>query len=153
MASPYTTKTAIGNLLGVEVRDMLADFDEDGAADAGIVDDAITRGDRKIDAMLGRRYVVPFDSLPDTPGLVQTASAHLAAVELFAQSHSDGIDLDYHRREARELLEGILSGKYALPGATLLPADERVGLFLVDAAAPVFGGIDPDTGDSNMGAW
>ncbi len=149
MAHPYNDRTALEALLGTTVVAALLDRDQSGAEDTGVYTAARERADRKIDGRLAQRYGVPFVTTPD---LVATISDHLTAADLLAQAHAESQDVRYHKKEAEDLLVGILAGKYDLPGAALVEAESGSILVSVDSADPQFSGRDDDD-DSRMSGW
>lgn len=78
MAHPYTTAARVREFAAAQNVDHLIDLDGDGLADAGVLDGKIERACNEIDSRLGFRFVVPFASLPGTPGKISDIADRLA---------------------------------------------------------------------------
>lgn len=62
---PYATPTDLAERLGPDLLAFLADDDGDAAPDTPILTAALDDATAQIDAMLARRYAVPFDPVPE----------------------------------------------------------------------------------------
>lgn len=90
----------------------LADDDDNGGVDAGVVDAAIERADRRVDAYLRGRYELPFDPVPKE---VVEISASLAVYYLFERRQitpQEGVK--QRRDDAMTLLKDLQSGRASL---------------------------------------
>jgi len=86
-----------------------------GAVDDDVVDRAIADADEEIDAYVGVKYSLPFDS---TPGLIRRMSVDLAVCNLYARRDDT---IPAYRKERcdahRKLLEKIALGQLKLDAA------------------------------------
>lgn len=153
MAHPYTTSTIMEEVAGTALVQKLGDFaNDDDLADANVLAGVIERADNEIDARLGKRYTVPFAAQPSTPGIIADISSHLALYQLISQRHPGNSAAEFHRDQALELLEGLLSGEFTVPGASEVDADDAAVGLSYDAGTNVFQGRDSDDAD-RMGQW
>ena len=164
MAS-YGTEAQIESFLGESLMEALATFTGDGTGDPS-VSDVVTQAradaDAEIDAALGRRYVVPFADIgdsPATPAIVQTISHNLTAAELFKKRHAAGVDYRAYREAAEQIMARILAGTYIIPGASEASSEDAVsGIVTVhtdltsQTIEPTFAGRESD-GDDRTKFW
>lgn len=90
----------------------LADDDDNGEVDAGVVEAAIERADRRVDAYLRGRYELPFDPVPKE---VVEISASLAVYYLLERRQitpPEGVK--QRRDDAMTLLKDLQSGRASL---------------------------------------
>ena len=93
----------------------LADDDNDGVADEGVINQAIADADAEIDSYVRSRYRVPFAPVPQ---IVQTLSAILAINNLFARRRETASPENQRRYEqAIALLQGIAQSRLDLGDA------------------------------------
>lgn len=105
----------------------LADFDGDTAADAGVVDAAITEADALINSYASKRFAVPFAATPSTVNLL---SARMA-VRILRRNRAMSLAQDVEdEKNDRKWLEDLAAGK-VLPGTEPLPAN---GSIVIDKA-------------------
>ena len=92
----YCTQTDIEARYTAEDLRRFADHDGDGAADPGVIAQAIADADAEIDSYLGKRYQVP---LRAAPAAVTNASITVAwyRLALGRDSVSESIDKAYER--------------------------------------------------------
>src|SRR5690349_1322724 len=96
----------------------LADYDGNGASDAGVVDAAIAEADALINSYASKRFAVPFAVAPST---IVRLSARMAARILRRNRQMVlASDVDEEKRD-REWLEALAKGD-VLPGVEPLPA-------------------------------
>ncbi|MFP4381082.1 MAG: phage protein Gp36 family protein [Candidatus Sumerlaeia bacterium] len=96
----------------------LADDNNDGTPDTDIIDAAIADADGLIDAWLGVRYGVPFDTVP---ALIRSISADLAVGSLFARRRESASPQHEARiLAAKELLAALARGDIALAGDNIV---------------------------------
>lgn len=142
MAHPYDERTSFDLFLGAAAVAKFLDLDGNGTEDAGLYDQVREDADRVIDARLAAKYSVPFGTVPS---LVRTISNHVTAALLLSKRHPTSPDAEYYMGLANELMDGLLTGKYQLPGATLASAGAgEVGLAYAPSTDPVFGLDDDD---------
>lgn len=161
----YGTEDQLEAFLGEALMEALATFTGDGTGDpstSDVITQARADADAEIDAALGRRYVVPFADIgdsPATPAIVQTISHNLTAAELFKKRHAAGVDYTTYREAAEEIMARILAGTYIVPGATEASSDDAVaGVATVHTdlstrtIQPTFAGLD-EYGRDRMDDW
>jgi phage gp36-like protein len=154
MAHPYGNETGLGKFLGVSLTTALASLS--GSVAAEVIAQAREDADNEIDAALAQKYTVPFDTYPETPGIIQTVSNNLTAANIFEKRHANGVNESTYREKAETLLARLIDGTYEVPGAAKVSATAgSVGIrHTVDSTGPVFAGYDPDYDDvDRMGGW
>ena len=112
----YASQADIENRLDPKHLVELADDDNDGAADAAVIDAAIADADGLIDAHLKTRYTVPLDPAPP---LVKKLSVDLAIAFLFARRRESSSPV--HEAQAQvavDLLSAIAKGEILLAEAS-----------------------------------
>lgn len=116
---PYTTEAQIAALIPAEHLAAALDDDNDGEADAGLLDTIIEAVGTEIDAHLGQRFTVPFDDA-DLPAVVSHAARVLVAEALYARRGFDGDKNPWGARAKliRAKIERIGTGKEPLRPAT-----------------------------------
>lgn len=112
---------------------LTADDDNSGSWDTGVLNQAITDADQRLDALLGVAYVTPFaDPVPD---LIKELSSILAGENLARRVPSGATIVDHGDfRRADALITALAEGKVLLAGAerrTRLissepPAEDRI---------------------------
>jgi phage gp36-like protein len=152
MAHPYTTATILNEATGTDLVNQLGDFEnDDDLADTNVISSAIERADNEIDTRLGKRFVVPFAAQAATPGIIEDISTHLALYQLISQRHAGSAEANFHREQANELIEGLLSGEFYLNAAEVTGDEAAIGL-AQDAGENVFQGRDEVDVD-RMESW
>jgi phage gp36-like protein len=147
MSSVYTNEAAMELLVAGDGGrlTMLLDLDEDGDADTGVLDAAISDAGVQIDARLAQRYPTPFAQItdsPTTPPIIQLIAKHLTAAILYERIQPDGEDAKAHYAVAYGLLDKILGGTYTIPGVDPLEGDESATSISYSADEPQFSGRD-----------
>ena len=122
MAHPYCTPENIESRIGLQVLHDLVDDNIDGAPstdEISLITDAIERADVLIDARLGRRYSVPFATVPDR---IKSLSEIIAVWHLWRRrtQYEPQAKSDYD--EAMSELAAIAKGDEDLAGATAIDA-------------------------------
>lgn len=152
MTTPYTTIAAVKLEFGSLLVDNLLDLTEDGTPDVGAFDARLADVDAEIDSRLGKRWPVPFASLPDTPTIVQKISKYGAVVSLLRPRHPNeepsGEYIAY-KNEFDKLITDLLSGG-VIPGVSPLPPESSARGFKSASVTPTFAGYDPTTGEDRM---
>lgn len=146
MAHPYTTRARLDALIRPTRMVVLLDVDQDSVEDTGVFTDCIERAANLVDADLARLYVVPFDAITDspaTPGIISDLCDYAAAVWLFQLGGAPSSE-DARNFQARydALLDRILTGRSAVPGATPVAADSGIVAGVFKYEAPQFSGVD-----------
>lgn len=102
---PYATPDDLNARLGADLLAFLADDDGDAAPDADILNAALDDATAKIDAMLARRYVVPFDPVPErlVRIAVTLAVGHLYLRRREAMPRETAVACSRARAELRDL--------------------------------------------------
>lgn len=92
-------------------REMLdvADRDDDGVVDAGVLAAAIGDAERDVDAQIGARYAVPLATVPD---LVKRVAAQLARYYLHVANPPEWVRAGY--KDALAILADIRDGRVAI---------------------------------------
>ena len=124
---------------------MLLDLDEDGDADAGVLDAAIGDAGVQIDARLAQRFPTPFAQIsdtPTTPPIIQLIAKHLTAAILYERIQPDGEDAKAHYATAYGLLDKILAGTFTIPSVDPVEGDEGATSISYSADEPQFSGRD-----------
>lgn len=125
----YTTRDEIELELGADVLTALADLDNDGIEDAGVVDAAIRGADALINSYASKRFAVPFPSPSDA---VADLALRLAIHALRRKKQClTAIDISTHaddRKWLQDLADGVV-----LPGVEPIPDK---GSIMRDAATP-----------------
>jgi phage gp36-like protein len=135
---------------GEDLIETLADFDQSGTQDTNVISEAIERSDSKIDAWLGKRFVVPFDTVPE---MISIISDHLTAYDLISQRHPDSEEAKFHLAEAMMYLEKLATGEMYLDSPTITSGTGSTSLMVPsDLPDPVFVGVDDDDVD-RMSGW
>lgn len=146
MAHPYTTRARIDALLRPTRVERLLDVDQDGDEDSGVFTDVIERAANLVDTDLARIYSVPFAAITDspaTPGIISDLTDYAAAVWLFRVGGApNSADADAFQALYNGLLEGILAGRRAVPGATPVAASGGAVAMVYEAEDPVFSGVN-----------
>ncbi len=124
----YCSQADLEQRLDPQVLRAVADDDQDGLADAAVLEAAIADAGALIDSRLRARYSVPFDSVPD---LVRALAAAIA-VYLLLTRRCDSAPAEHRRRyeAALALLEQLARGRLALDApqgdaSTHLPRSSR----------------------------
>jgi phage gp36-like protein len=126
----YSTRADLVRRVGGDEKLVqLADLDNDGAEDAGVVDAAIAEADGLINSYAKKRHAVPIAN--PSPELV-AASARIAARAIKSWKNvRDQLDIDDEKTD-RAWLRDIADGKVAV---TATPSPEKSEL-VVDKAEP-----------------
>jgi phage gp36-like protein len=107
----YSTLSDLTNLVSESVLVQLTDDEMTGAVDADMVAQAIADADAEIDGYCGKRYVVPFDPVPD---LVAKMSADVALYNLYGR-RDDVPEIRAERyKNAITFLKGVAAGSNSL---------------------------------------
>lgn len=125
---PYSVLADVERAAGGSSRLVaLADFDGNGASDAGVVDAAIAEADALIDSYASKRFAVPYAATPSTINLL---SARMA-VRILRRNRGMTLAQDVEDEKTdRKWLEDLAAGK-VLPGTEPLPEN---GSIVVDKA-------------------
>ena len=109
---PYIVQADLLADLPNDVLIQLTDDNKDGAVDAAVVADAITRAQSEVDGYLATRYAVPIASPPD---LVKSLTAILTVHRLYGR-RGRGIPDDWAKRydQAVRTLRDISNGTITL---------------------------------------
>lgn len=143
----YTNEASLLKRLSAARLLELQDRDEDGVADAGVLDAAIARAGRIIRLHLRQRYGSSVDSIaeitdsPATPGEVQEVADDLTLWDLYAYWNPDGLDAVHHRTVGMEALEGLRLGDLDFD-IDRAAAHEGSVIAVYDAEDPSFAGLD-----------
>jgi len=119
---PYSTYTDLIAEHDEKLIIELSDDNGDGVADQAVIDQAIARADKRIDALVGQRYQVPLSPVPE---LAPQLSAQIAVYNLYGHrgiTPPEGVTTVY--KDALSLLSKISDGK-ATFGETTPPAADR----------------------------
>lgn len=120
----YCTQTDLQKQLPPALVIQLTDDDADGAADSGVVADAIAKADNVINAYCAKRYDVPFTTVPD---LIRGLSVDLTVWNLYARKGLEKQSVTDRKVDAIKLLEGIASGKVSLGLTENAPVESQAG--------------------------
>lgn len=86
----------------------LADYDGDGAADSGVVDDAIAEGDAMIDSYVQKRFSVPVSPIPNALKFMSARMARYYLEQRKGMLTDKAIQAyDNDLRTLRDVSEGI----------------------------------------------
>lgn len=112
----YCALTDIQERIPEDLLIQLTDDAGEGEVDTDQTDAAIGRADTEIDAMCGKRYVVPFATVPD---IIRELSADLATLHLYGRRGADVPEAVANQaKAARDMLKTISKGDITIPGAT-----------------------------------
>jgi len=89
----------------------LTDDDNAGVVDAGVVTAAIAKADALIDGYCGKRYSVPFTTVPD---IVEALSVDIAIYNLFGRREGAPEDRRNRYKDAVDFLRGVARGDNSL---------------------------------------
>ena len=112
----------------------VADRDHDGAADASVIQEALSNADNTIDGYIATQYTLP---LPSVPGLVSTWAVSIARYWLHGNVPPENVVKDYD--DAIAALKDVARGMIKLPMPTGVIPPTNGGDYLVSASAEVFG--------------
>ena len=110
----YATKSELEKRIGADTLVILADDNNDGAADDAVINAALDQASSRMDAILGARYAVPLDPVPPVLAWI---SVSLAVPLLFARQR-EALPPDHAGQEAAamEFLSLIRRGEISLSG-------------------------------------
>lgn len=112
----YATKTDLENRLGADVLIMLADDNNDGAADDAALNALLAQASAFMDASLGARYALPFET---PPPVLAWVCVSLAVPLLYARRREPLPDSHKAQSEAAlDFLNALRRGEIILDGAT-----------------------------------
>jgi phage gp36-like protein len=146
----YVTAEIVGELIGEGLIEDLADLDEDGGDDSGVIAARIADAGALIDSYCAKRYVVPFASItdsPPTPGIIQLVAKKLTAAMLLQPRRELTKQRELYYDEAIRLLRKLRDGSMDVPGGQLLPAEQAGTGLAFDDVAPTFAGHGDDLTD------
>ena len=113
----YAAKQDIENRLDPKHLIELADDDNDGVADAAVIEAALQDADSVIDSLLKVRYALPFSP---APALLTKLAADLAVASLFGRRRESASPVHEARaRAAVDMVAAISRGEIALSGAPI----------------------------------
>jgi phage gp36-like protein len=126
----YATNTDISTRLGVSTYLQLTDDDNDGVADAAVVDEARLGAEGEVNAYLARRYQTPIDVVAHLELAGLLASITLDVVEYRLRLRRPPVPADTQQRFQRTVawLEAVAAGAIGLPSLTELPGSSAVGV-------------------------
>ena len=148
MASVYTTEVVVTKRVSAARLLALLDRNSDGVADTGVLDQAIERAGRIINANLRQRFGsnVPFAQITDTPNTpdeIQKIAEDLVLWDLYSFFEPTGRDGEYHRALAMETLESIRKGELDIDIARAAAHEGRV-ICVYTAEDATFAGVDDE---------
>ena len=112
----YATRSDIEARIGADVLVMLADDNDDGVADIGVIDAAISQASARIDAAFGGRYSVPIEP---PPAVIVWVCVSLAVPILYARRREEmPPDHKSQADAAGEFLTSLASGEIVLSGVS-----------------------------------
>jgi phage gp36-like protein len=112
----------------------VADRDNDGVADAAVVEAALNAADVRINAWLGARYMIPLSA---TPPIVKSWAVSIGRYLLHRDGAPDHVARDY--QDALKELQSASIGKLALPGVDgVRPAGATGGAASFQSSDQVF---------------
>jgi phage gp36-like protein len=151
MAHPYGTQAELENRLGPDLRRRLSE--REGGNVANVLAAAREDADRLIDAALGQRYSVPFESAPDTPDVINTLSNMLAAANLLLWKFPQSELRTELEKKAAEILEALRTGDSEVGGSAVpVPSTSGASGLAYSGAEPVFAGLTSQ-GRDRTGGW
>jgi phage gp36-like protein len=107
----YSTQSDILEQIDEDVLIQLTDDDDAGAVDADMVTRAIADADALIDGYCGKKYTVPFSTVPS---LVRKFSVDIAIYNLYGRRKGAPEDRRNRYKEAVEFLKGVAAGNNSL---------------------------------------
>lgn len=107
----YSTKDDILEQIDEDVLIQLTDDDDAGLVDDVIVAAAIAGADALIDGYCGKRYSVPFTTVPD---LANKFSVDIAIYNLYGRRKGAPEDVRNRFKDAVDFLKGVASGANSL---------------------------------------
>jgi phage gp36-like protein len=130
MAHPYTTRERVRQQAGSSSRVLeLIDYDQNDTEDtidgSLVLDVVIEDACNTVDARLGKRYPVPFDTYPSTPALVTQITNYLVLWDLYERVSPGGDDAKSWLARADGLMTGLLDGSLELPATAEVSVDTR----------------------------
>lgn len=112
----------------------VADRDDDGTPDAGVVEAALIHAGNIVDGYVATKYQVPLTVVPD---LVRTWTVSISRYHLHRYGAPDYVAQDY--KDAITALKDVAAGRITLPpAATGEVADSGSGSVLASHPAPHF---------------
>lgn len=118
---PYSTYADLIKVHDEQYLIQLSDDDDDGVADADVIDQAIAKADAEINARVSNRYAVPMNPVP---ALATSLSATLAVSNLYSHRGMDKPEtVKDDAAAAIKLLDRIGEGKATWGEATEPEAD------------------------------
>lgn len=126
---PYITNTDIQERVGPSTYLQLADDNNDGVADAAVVDEVRLGAEGEVSAYLARRYQAPIDASGDANLAGLLASVALDVAEYRLRLRRPPVPLDTQRRYDRTVawLRAVAGGVIALPSAATLSGPASQG--------------------------
>lgn len=113
----YAVRADLEAAFGRKTIDIVADRDEDGIADGPVIAAALAAAEAEVNTYLEQRYSLPFAMNP-LPAILKQLVVDIAIYRL---AHPVEYRTDEMRRryeDAIKLLQAIVEGKAAIPGAT-----------------------------------
>lgn len=127
---PYATQQNIVDRFGEAEILRVADRDQDGAIDAGVMAKALADADAEIDSYIGKIYALP---LATVPARVVDLAQDIALYKLYASNPPEDVVRRY--KDALAFLVNVSKGLAVLPGldgASPAPSGTGVGLSAPD---------------------
>lgn len=130
MAHPYTARERVRQQAGSSSRVLeLIDYDQNDTEDtidgSLVLDVVIEDACNTVDARLGKRYPVPFETYPSTPALVTQITNYLVLWDLYERVLPGGDDAKSWLARADGLMTGLLDGSLELPDTAEVAVSTR----------------------------
>lgn len=111
----YCTQGDLESRYGADTLAAWADYDGDGSADAGTVEDAIADAQAEIDSYVQTRYQVPVSPVPRA---LKVQTVKLAAYNLALQRDSVTEDLQQAHEDVIDWCKRVAAGQVTLAAET-----------------------------------
>ena len=138
----YAVQIDIERAIGADKVAQLADDDNDGVADAGVIAEALDWADRMVNPYVAGKYAVPFT--PSTPPEIADRAAELAAYWLYRRRQNRDETVQKMFSDAVEWLKDLQAGKVNVS------ADPATGLVGVGVGQAKVSAKEPTITDEKL---